>query len=118
MINYDQFFSSLGIVGRVKDTFKTPAGRQVSPFPIEDVLLAEPQGFVGDALVAGVAPDLRSEDEKGKVPRAWIVLSDEGKKVGADVVIKELEVWYQKTLSEDKWLIGGIEIVDEVCMAL
>ena len=60
---------------------------------------------------------LRSEGEKGTVPRAWIVLSDEGKKVGADVVIKELEVWYQKKLSEDKWLHGGIEIVDEVCMA-
>ena len=118
MINHDQSISSCSIVGRTKDTFKTPAGRQISPFPIEDVLLTEPQGLVADALVAGVAPHLGSKDEKGKVPRAWIVLSDEGKKVGADVVIKELEVWYQKKLSEDKWLHGGIEIVDEVCMAL
>ena len=82
------------------------------------MLLTEPQGLVADALVAGVTPQLRSENEKGKVPRAWIVLSVEGKKVGADVVIKELEVWYQKNLSEDKWLLGGIEIVDEVCTAL
>ena len=80
------------------------------------MLLTEPQGLVADALVAGVTPHLGSKDEKGKVPRAWIVLSDEGKKVGADVVIKELEVWYHKKLSEDKWLHGGIEIVDEVCM--
>ena len=103
-------------MGRLKDTFKTPAGHQVSPYSIEDVLLTEPQGLVADALVAGVTPHLRSEDEKGKVPRAWIILSDEGKKVGADVVLKELEVWYQKKLSEEKWLHGGIEIVDEVCM--
>lgn len=118
MINCDEFFSSCSIVGRVKDTFKTPAGCRVSPYPIEDVLLAEPQGLVADALVAGVTPDLRSEGEKGMVPRAWIVLSDGGKKVGADGAIKELEAWYQKKLSKDKWLLGGIQIVDEVCMAL
>ena len=39
--------------------------------------------------------------DDGKIARAcqWIVLSDEGKKLGADVVIKELEVWYQKRRS-------------------
>ena len=110
--------SSCSIVGRIKDTFKTPEGRQVSPFQIEDALLSEPQGLIADVIVAGVLLGLGSEDRNGKVPRAWIVLSDEGKKLGADVVIKELEVWYQKTLSNHKWLYGGIEIVDEVCMAL
>ena len=109
-------FSSCSIVGRVKDTFKTPEGRHVSPFQVEDVLLSEPQGLIADAIVAGVMPDFKSED--GKIARAWIVLSDKGKKLGADVVIKELEVWYQKRLSNHKWLHGGIEIVDEVCVAL
>ena len=80
------------------------------------MLLSEPQGLIADAIVAGVIPDHGSDD--GKIARAWIVLSDQGKKLGADVVIKELEVWYQKRLSNHKWLHGGIEIVDEVCMAL
>ena len=45
-----------------------------------------------------------------------IVLSDEGKELGVEAVIKKLEVWYQKTLSDYKRLLhGGIEIVDEVC---
>ena len=79
------------------------------------MLLSEPQGLIADAIVAGVIP-VGSDD--GKIARAWIVLNDEGKKLGADGVIKELEVWYQKRLSNHKWLHGGIEIVDEVCMTL
>ena len=110
------FFPPYSIVGRAKDTFKTPEGRQVSPFQIEDALFSEPEGLVIDVIVAGVMPIPRSKDERGKVPRAWIVLSDEGKKLGAEAVIKKLEVWHQKTLSNHKWLLGGIEIVDEVCM--
>lgn len=108
--------SSYSIVGRVKDTFKTPDGRQVSPFQVEDVLLSEPQRLILDAIVAGIVPGDGSDD--GKIARAWIVLSDEGKKLGADVVIKELEVWYQERLNNHKWLHGGFEIVDEVCTAL
>ena len=113
------FFPPYSIVGRIKDIFKTPAGRQISPSQVEDVLLNEPQGLITDAIVAGVMPRFRSKDElKGEVPRAWIVLSDEGKKLGADVVIKELEVWLHNRLNHHKWLHGGIEIVDEVCMAV
>ena len=78
------------------------------------MLLSEPQQLISDAIVAGVIPGLGSDD--GKIARAWIVLSEEGKKLGADAVIKELEVWYQKRLSNHKWLHGGIEIVDEVCI--
>lgn len=79
-------------------------------------MLSEPQGLIADVIVAGVIPGPNSEDRK--IPRAWIVLSEEGKKLGADAVIRELEGWYQKRLSSYKWLHGGIEIVDEVCMAL
>ena len=86
-------FFSYSIVGRVKDTFKTPAGCQV----IEDTLSSEPKGLISDVVVASITPSPRSKDEKGKVPRAWIVLSDEGKKLSGEAVIKELEVWYQKT---------------------
>ena len=99
------------------DTFETPAGRQVSPYQIKDALLSDPPGLLADAVVAGVT-SLRSKNERGKVPRAWIVLSDEGKKLGVEAVIKKLEAWYKKALSDHKWLYGGIEIVDEVCMAM
>ena len=115
-MNCDRSISSCSIAGRIKDTFKTRAG-QVSPFQIEDALLSEPQGLIVDAIVAGVTPQgLRSEDRKEnlKVARAWIVLSDEGKRLSADAVIKKLEVWCQNSLSNHKWLYGGIEIVDEV----
>ena len=115
--NLSRRISLCSIVGRVKDIFKTPEGRQISPFQVEDVLLSEPQGLIADAVVAGVSvlPALKSKDElKGEIPRGWIVLSDEGKKLGADTVIKELEVWYQPRLGNHKWLHGGIEIVDKV----
>ena len=85
------------------------------------MLLSEPQGLIADAIVAGVLPGLNSDsvDDKGlMIPRAWIVLSDKGKKLGGDGVIKELENWYKERLSNHKWPHGGIEIVDEVCMAL
>ena len=115
MYQTDVFFPSCSIVGRAKDIFKTPDGRQVSPYQVEDVLLSEPQGLIADAVVAGVKPTVKSKDElKGEVPRGWIVLSDEGQKLGADVVIKELEVWYQPRLGNHKWLHGGIEIVEKV----
>ena len=45
-------------------------------------------------------------------------MRDEDKKFGADVVVRELEVWYQIRLSNHKRLQGSIEIVDEVCMTL
>ena len=53
-----------------------------------------------------------------KVPRAWIVLNPAGKKRGAAVVMKELESWHRKNLSKYKWLRGGIEVVEEVCVVL
>ena len=104
-------------MGRIKDIFKTPAGRQVSPLQVEDVLLSEPQGLIAEVVIAGVLPSLLSpDDDKGLlISRAWIVLSDKGKKLGGDVVMKELEVWYQERLSNHKWLHGGFEFVDEVC---
>ncbi|KAF5377817.1 hypothetical protein D9615_006732 [Tricholomella constricta] len=95
---------------RAKDTLKV-SGIQVSPVEIEDVLLAEPRKLITDATVAGVSGG-RTSDEK--VPRAWIVLSPAGKKVGAAATIKELEAWHQENLSKYKWLRGGIEVVKAI----
>ncbi|KAJ7174028.1 hypothetical protein C8R43DRAFT_634614 [Mycena crocata] len=95
---------------RGKDTLKV-SGVQVSPKEIEDVLFANPGKLISDVTVAGVTGG-RTDDEK--VPRAWIVLSSEGKKKGAAAVIKELEDWHHESLSRYKWLRGGIEIVKEI----
>lgn len=84
----------------------------MSPVEIEDILLAHPSKLIIDATVAGVSGG-RTTDER--IPRAWIVLSREGKKAGAASVIKQLEAWHRENLSKFKWLRGGIEIVNEVC---
>lgn len=86
-------------------------GTSVSPIEIEEILSSEPRRLITDVMVAGVITGRGPED---KIARAWIVLSDRGKKLGADATIRELEMWYQKRLSQFKWLHGGIEIVDEV----
>lgn len=95
---------------RTKDTLKV-SGSQVSPNEIEDVLLAHPQKLISDATVAGVSGG-RTQDEK--VPRAWVILSPAGKKLGAAAVVKELETWHQQNLSKYKWLRGGIEVVKQI----
>ncbi|KAG6852118.1 hypothetical protein C0991_002977, partial [Blastosporella zonata] len=96
---------------RAKDTLKV-SGIQVSPVEIENALLAEPQHLISDVTVAGVSGHGRTSDEK--VPRAWIVLNEDGKKLGAASTIKVLESWHQEQLSKYKWLRGGIEIVKEI----
>ncbi|KAG6901502.1 hypothetical protein C0995_011052 [Termitomyces sp. Mi166 len=96
---------------RAKDTLKV-SGSQVSPVEIEAVLLAESQRLIADATVAGVSGHGRTSDEK--VPHAWVVLSDAGKKLGAQATVKVLEKWHQEQLSKYKWLRGGIEVVDEI----
>lgn len=78
---------------------------------IEGALLAEPRKLIMDATVAGVSGG-RISDEK--VPRAWIVLSSAGRKLGADATIRELKAWHEDNLSKYKWLRGGIEVVKEV----
>jgi acyl-CoA synthetase (AMP-forming)/AMP-acid ligase II len=83
----------------------------VSPTEIENAILSEPRKLVNDVCVAGVSGG-RTADEM--VPRAWIVLSDAGKKLGAEATMKELDRWCRESLSRYKWLRGGIEVVDEV----
>ncbi|KAJ3556860.1 hypothetical protein NP233_g11879 [Leucocoprinus birnbaumii] len=94
---------------RAKDTLKV-SGSQVSPIEIETVLLAHPDKLVSDVSVAGVRGG-RTSDEL--LPRAWIVLSENGKKLGDMRAQEELERWHQTNLSKYKWLRGGIEIVNE-----
>ena len=84
----------------------------MSPIEIEEVLLAHPQQLVSDVTVAGVRGSGRTSDEL--VPRAWVVLSQNGKSLGAARTKEELEKWHKTNLSKYKWLRGGIEIITEV----
>ena len=97
-------------VERTKDILKV-SGTQVSPTEIENALLAFPERLVADVTVAGVSGG-RTSDEK--VPRAWVVLSEEGRRRGEQAVVQALHSWIQKNLSKYKWLRGGIEVVEEV----
>lgn len=93
-----------------QDTLKV-SGAQVSPMEIEEVLMSHPKKLIADVSVAGVNGG-RSDD--GKVPHAWIVLSEAGKGLGVSEAVRELVTWHQTNLSKYKWLRGGIEVVSEV----
>ncbi|KAF9816914.1 hypothetical protein IEO21_03788 [Rhodonia placenta] len=100
----------LGRLFALQDTLKV-SGAQVSPTEIESVLTAHPHKLVVDACVGGVSGG-RTSDER--VPRAWVVLSDEGRKRGVAQALQELETWARKNLSSYKWLRGGIEAIHEI----
>ncbi|KAH9936272.1 uncharacterized protein B0H18DRAFT_1081932 [Fomitopsis serialis] len=105
----DQF--KVDELGRLtKDTLKV-SGSQVAPTEIEALLMAHPEGLIQDACVAGVSGG-RTSDEK--VPRAWVVLSDSGRRIGSREVVQKLEEWTKKNLSKYKWLRAGIDTVDEI----
>ncbi|KAH9932768.1 uncharacterized protein BXZ73DRAFT_101306 [Epithele typhae] len=100
-----------GFVERVKDTLEV-SGQQVSPTELsEAVLFAHPDRLVADVTVAAVA-GARPADER--VPRAWVVLSEERRWRGAAAAVRALEAWVRQSLSRFKWLRGGIEVVDEI----
>ncbi|KAF8581026.1 acetyl-CoA synthetase-like protein [Ramaria rubella] len=97
---------------RVKDTLKV-SGLQVSPAEIEDLLHAEPNDIVSDVAVAGVqTPGARTSDDRS--PRAWVVLTAHGRKLGEREAREKLENWTRKHLSKYKWLRGGIQFVSEI----
>lgn len=98
-------------IDRIKDTLKV-SGVQVSPTEIEEVLRMHPDKLLADICVAGVSGG-RTSDEK--VPRAWVVLSEEGERRGEKESLAALDVWMKENLSKYKWLRGGVEVVDQVC---
>ncbi|KAI0785242.1 hypothetical protein C8Q75DRAFT_722835 [Abortiporus biennis] len=106
-VDEDGFFY---FVDRVKDTLKI-SGVQVSPTEIEDLMRGHNANLISDVCVAGVSGG-RTSDEK--IPRAWIVLSEEGKKFGVDNTVSVLGQWVKHNLSSYKWLRGGFEIVNEI----
>ncbi|KAI0055140.1 acetyl-CoA synthetase-like protein [Artomyces pyxidatus] len=105
----DGFKADRAVV-RLQDTLKI-SGSQVSPAEIENTLLQQPDRLVTDVAVAGVQ-GVRLADEQ--VPRAWIVLSEEGRRRGEAAVFAALDQWARTRLSKPKWLRGGYEVVAEI----
>ncbi|KAI0051427.1 acetyl-CoA synthetase-like protein [Auriscalpium vulgare] len=97
-------------VDRVKDILKI-SGTQVSPSEIENALLEHPERLIDDVAVAGVVGARLSHEE---VPRAWVVLSQAGKRHGETAVFEALDKWVRTKLSKPKWLRGGYQAVDEI----
>ncbi|OAP64118.1 hypothetical protein AYL99_00090 [Fonsecaea erecta] len=95
---------------RLKEMIKVK-GLQVAATEVEDTLLDHPEKLVTDACVAGVD---NGRGDGSLFPRAWVVLSAEGKKQGAEAVIKKLNEHVGQRLSKHKHLAGGIEIVDSI----
>jgi 4-coumarate--CoA ligase len=95
---------------RLKEMIKVK-GLQVAATEVEDTLLDHPEKLVKDACVAGVD---NKRGDGSLFPRAWVVLSDEGRKQGDEIVTAKLNEFVQKQLSRHKHLVGGIEVVDSV----
>jgi len=108
--NKNFFFSD-----RVKDTLKV-SGMQVSPQEIEEFIFQGPatQDIVADVAVAGVMTAASSRTEDEKVPRAWVVMTPKGKKLGAKEVAKVVKKAVEEGLSRYKWLRGGVEVVSAI----
>ena len=62
-------------------------------------------------MVAGVRGACLSD---GLVPRAWLVLSNSAKAKGVDCMLKAIEDFLRNRLSDQHWLHGGLEVIDEV----
>lgn len=99
---------------RIKEMIKVK-GLQVAATEVEDTLLDHPEGLVRDACVAGVD---NGRGDGSLFVRTWIVLTAEGVKQGEEEVARKLHEWVQERLSRHKWLTGGIEVVDSVCLWL
>lgn len=61
--------------------------------------------------MAGVRGACNSD---GFVHRAWLVLSESAKAKGVDCMLGAVEEFLRDRLSDQHWLHGGLEVVDEV----
>lgn len=88
------------VVDRKKELIKVK-GNQVAPAELEGILLEHPD--VADAAVIGVV--IKGEE----YPRAYIVLSEEGK-----VTEKEIAQFMEGKVSKTKRLTGGVRFIDAI----
>ena len=104
----------LHYLDRLKEMIKVK-GLQVAATEVEDTLLDHPETLVKDACVAGVD---NGRGDGSLFPRAWVVLSEEGKRRDRETVLKQLDEFVKSRLSKHKHLAGGIEVVDSVSISV
>ncbi|KAI9443381.1 acetyl-CoA synthetase-like protein [Lactarius indigo] len=92
----------------IKDTIKIH-GVHICPSEIEKIIREHPE--VVDCVVAGVRGACQSD---GIVPRAWLVLSESAKAKGVDCILGAIEEFLRGRLSNQHWLHGGFEVIDEI----
>lgn len=76
---------------------------------MERIIREHPE--VVDCVVAGVRGARHSD---GLVPRAWLVLSESAKAKGVACMLGAIEEFLRGRLSDQHWLHGGFEVIDEV----
>lgn len=62
-------------------------------------------------MVAGVRGARQAD---GFVPRAWLVLSESARAKGVDCMLGTIKEFLRGRLSDQHWLHGGFEVIDEV----
>lgn len=106
----DRTLLRVSLMIRYKDTLKIH-GVHICPSEIERIIREHPE--VVDCVVAGVRGACQSD---GIVPRAWLVLSESAKAKGADCMLGAIEEFLRGRLSDQHWLHGGFEVIDEVLL--
>lgn len=95
----------LTVVDRFKELIKV-SGYSVAPAELEAALVAHPG--VADVAVVGV-PD----EERGEIPKAFVVATDELAEAGADAMADELTAWLEDRVAPYK-RVRAFERVDEI----
>lgn len=103
-------FDRIHYLDRLKEMIKVK-GLQVAATEVEDTLLQHPEGLVKDACVAGVD---NGRGDGSLFVRAWVVVTEEGRRQGDEEVARKMDEWVKGRLSRHKWLTGGVEVVDSV----
>lgn len=95
----------LSITDRMKEMVKVK-GIGVAPAELENLLLGHPN--VKDCAVCGI-PD----DRAGERPKAFVVLSDDSIKAGAEVAARELFGYVKANKARHKWVVE-VEVMEEI----
>lgn len=94
------------ITDRIKELIKV-RGFQVAPAELEDLLLGH--DAVNDVAVIQIA-----DEQSGELPRAYIVLKEEGAKGDEEQAKSDIYEWVKERVAPHKRLDGGIAFVETI----
>ncbi|KAF9887217.1 hypothetical protein FE257_010471 [Aspergillus nanangensis] len=105
-LGYIDDYGYLTVYDRIKELIKYK-GFQVAPSELENILIRHP--LVREAAVIGIW----SEHETTEIPRAFVVLEEEGSKESApEKIVSSILDFVAKQVSNYKRLRGGVVIID------